>query len=71
MVNAAITLPKGGNFFPFCRRWKLDAVSSPLRNPRISAPFALFSKKATLSLKAFPAAPLSPFEAASSLKAAT
>jgi hypothetical protein len=42
MVNAAITLPKGGNFFPFCRRWKLDAVSSPLRNPRISAPFALF-----------------------------
>jgi len=68
MVNLAFPLPPTGNFFP-PRQGNLPRfLYGRARKRRF---FQLFSKKSHLPLKAFFAPPLSPFEAASSLMAAT
>jgi len=75
MVNAANPLPHNGNFFPRGRNFSSAcayAWATPQPPDRhITIYFQSNSKKIAIRLKALFAAPLSPFEAASSLMAAT
>ncbi|WP_157035635.1 hypothetical protein [Sphingobium chungbukense] len=71
MVNAANLLPQAGNFFPPPRNLSPAIAYRRPQNPAISGLLQESSKKIAPGLKAFFAAPLSPFEAASSLMAAT
>ncbi|HKY79943.1 MAG TPA: hypothetical protein VJM09_00545 [Sphingobium sp.] len=66
LVNAAVTLPESGNFFPQAGGRPPTPLTSHSEKSQISVLFSLFSKKSTPALKAFFAAPLSPFGAASS-----